>query len=806
MSRKSEKREFLIVQFEVKVLDKAEYHLKLQELTKCVEEQDWDAALKIAESVEWRRVKSLRTLNMVADVYEANKMYRECKTILLLAYDRASIGKSILYRLVEVCLKLGEMEEAVDFYTEFAEVAPHDNSRYILKYKIYRARRAPLQDQIAILEEYKDHEYTERWAYELARLYSKAGDQQKCVETCDDMILWFSEGGYVRKAMELKEKYQPLTPLQQAAYQRELKREKEESAAAAPAAPEKPVEPQAAEQPREVPEEKTAGSLDPSEMLQKMDQAGAAITRDVSVEDEPVKPEGAATDDYSVTSREFMGKTADLKEQLAKSIHDVFSGIRREAPQAPKAEAPEEQGRPGDTRTDTENLPIQELEQELMENRVSLAPKPEQAGQAQETPAEETPAAEEQQIEGQMSLEDFDLEALVNETADTLAAEASSKESEGEEEAAGDGEQQEDWSETAAENQQEEPEEAAEKPEEAKSPEMPAEAAEEPEKDQEILNEETKKIKPLYNEELEIPDPEPTPEEKAQRTITLSKLGQNTVPISIDEILREETPEERRIRILNDAKPVRMNDEQRKIFTYFARVPGMDQQILEAMNGVYEHAGEHTSKHGNIAIMGAPGTGKSQLSQGLLVAMCKDLELDAAKIARISGSAMNQKDPAKVVARMAGGFLIIEDPSMMNEETVQQLNRAMEFRTDCMVLIIEDEKADMRAMLKKYPEFARKFDKVISIPVFTNDELVTFARTYASENGYKMDEMGILALYTLIGNNQSERDPITISKVKDMVDKAMAHAGKGAKKRGRRKNSRKNSDDLIILQEKDFEV
>lgn len=323
--------------------------------------------------------------------------------------------------------------------------------------------------------------------------------------------------------------------------------------------------------------------------------------------------------------------------------------------------------------------------------------------------------------------------------------------------------------------------------------------------EQNAPTQETRQVKPLYNEELEIPDPEPTPEEKAQRTITLSKLGQNTIPISIDEILREETPEERRIRILNDAKPVRMNDEQRKIFTYFARVPGMDQQILEAMNGVYEHAGEHTSEHGNIAIMGAPGTGKSQLSQGLMVAMCKDLELDAAKIARISGASMNQKDPAKIVARMSGGFLIIEDASLMNEETVEQLNRAMEFRTDCMILIIEDEKADMRAMLKKYPEFARKFDKVISIPVFTNDELVTFARTYASENGYKMDEMGILALYTMIGNNQSERDPMTISKVKEIMDKAMAHAGKGSKKRGRRKKNR-NTDELIVLQEKDFEV
>ena len=412
-------------------MDKAEYHLKLQELTKCVEEHDYAAALSIVESVEWRRVKSIRTLNMVADVYEANRMYRECKTILLLAYDRASIGKSILYRLVEVCLKLGEIEEAVDFYTEFVEVAPHDNSRYILKYKIYRARRSPLQDQIAILEEYKDREYTERWAYELARLYSKAGDQQKCVETCDDMILWFSEGIYVRKAMELKQKYQPLSIMQQAAYQKELEREKLESG----------QEEQQAEQPQQHDREPAKGEtaeqsaaaaavsaaveaiVDSREMLQKMDEAGAAITRDVSVPEEQEKPRSDAIDDYSVTSREFMGRTADLREQLAKSIHDVFSGIRKEAPQvqqpAGEAEKPEEERMP------TEQLPVHELEQEQVEHRVRLAPKPEKTGEARES--------EEQQIDGQMSLADFDLEALVNETADSLSAEVASEQQKPEE-------------------------------------------------------------------------------------------------------------------------------------------------------------------------------------------------------------------------------------------------------------------------------------------------------------------------------------------------------------------------------------
>ena len=791
-------------------MDKAEYHLRLEELTKCVENRDYAGALTIVDSIEWRRVKSIRTLNMVADVYEANKRYRECKNILLLAYDRASIGKSILYRLVEICLKLGELEEAVDFYTEFAEVAPHDNSRFILKYKIYKARRSPVQDQIAILEEYKEREYTERWAYELAMLYSRAGNQQKCVETCDDLILWFSEGKYVRKAMELKQKYQPLSPIQQAAYQKELDRE----ASARRPAPEK-TEESAAVKAAEPPE--TAGSR---EILQRMDQAGAAITKDVSIPEEVPQKEDSA-DTASVTSREFMGKTADLREQLARSIHDVFSGIRKEAPQVEELEIPETEAAPD--RMATANLPIHELEPELVEPSIKPVERPVQ--DVREV------LAEEEQIEGQMSLKDFNLEALVQETADSLSeeiasdalvpAEASVQEKAEESLPEETEEKTEEPLPEEMEEKTEEPlpQETGEKTEEP-LPEETEEKTEEPlpqeteEKTEEPLPQEQEKKapeeaprpRPLYNEELEIPDPEPTPEEKAQRTITLSTIGQNTIPISIDELLMEETPEERRIRILNDAKPVRMNDEQRKIFTYFARVPGMDQQILEAMNGVYEHAGEHTSKHGNIAIMGASGTGKTQLTRSLMVALCKDLQLDVAKTARITGEAMNDRDPAKIVSKMSGGFLVIDGASEMTAETVEQLNRAMEFRTDCMILIIEDEKANMRAMLKQYPDFAGKFDKVISIPVFTNDELVTFARTYATENGCKMDEMGVLALYTLIGNHQSEREPMTISQVKDMVDKAMAHARKTPKKRGRKKAGRgRQQEDFIILQEKDFE-
>ena len=831
-------------------MDKTEYHLKLDELTRCVQEQDFNNALQIAESIDWRRVKSIRTLNMVADIYEVNKDYRNCKDILLLAYDRASIGKSILYRLVEISLKLGEVDEAVDFYTEYTEVAPNDNSRYILKYKIYKARRSPLADQISILEEYKDKEYTERWAYELATLYSKAGDNQRCVDACDDLILWFSEGKYVVKAMELKMKYQPLAPSQQDLYEKEKYRYlKAERPKVVP-----PARPRVEKSPARASSADSTGSQD---VLKRMDQAGAAITRNVNMND--AMDEAAATDDsvddYSITSREFIGKTANLREQLAKSIHEVFSGVKKEAPQVKdlgvsrELEMPEPEEVP-------ENLLVQDLEPEKVEAEVRPRPEAARTILSRPEPKAET---EEEQIEGQMSFADFDLDALLKETADSLSEEIASGDfdknrqltqapaqpgpAETEEYEAG-------RSATGIEGYEPEPaaevmmdvpkEHTAEAAAEAMEQEAAGEEdipdlsdALEAEADQEVSHgtsepenrfrdihefdemdeleagflQPQQSKKPLYNEELEIPDPEPTPEEKIQRTIPLNKIGQNTIPVSIEDVLREETPEERRIRILNDAKPTRMSDDQRKIFTYFARIPGMDQQILEAINNVYEHAGEHTSRHGNIAVMGAEGTGKSRLTYGLIVAMCKDLGIDAAKIARLEGSDMNHKDPAKIVAKMSGGFLIIENAGDMTAKTIDKLNRAMEFRTDCMILIIEDEKANMRALLKQYPQFAGKFEQVISIPVFTNDELVTFARTYATENGCKMDEMGVLALYTLIGNNQSEEEPVTISRVKEMVDNAMARAKKGTRRFGRRGSGRdKNKDQWTVLYEKDFDV
>ena len=785
-------------------MDKAEYQSKLEQLTSLANKEDYKGALEIVESVDWRRVKSIRTLSMVADVYEANKMYPEANDILLLAYDRSSIGKGILYRLVEVSVKMQDFESAEEYYEEFVSAAPHDTSRYLLRYKILRGQQAPLDEQIEVLEAYKEAEFTERWNYELALLYSKNGQIRQCVDICDELELWFSEGKYVTKALELKMKYEPLTPSQKSKY---------ENGGAASS-------------------EKEVGSL-----LNRMDQAGAAITQDAGAQEMAAARETEAGKKAepapSYTAPTFLGNTVDLHNELIKSIRNVFPDVKK------TAQAEQEVSEPEENRE--EDYDVRELEPENMD--VEVAPQPDADKTIltrPETVKKETPKAEAvkeeeaetaEKPEETSSADDLDLDALFQETAASLSDEIAhdsvlekALEEEQTEESLAE--------KTVEESQTAEPVKKPEEPLE-KQPEMA-----EPEEQDDVAESE-KEESPIHRLEdlektMEIPEPvivqpedldmeipqEPsqeaakdatkvmTVENTADRTIEMPSdvRKEETVPMSIEEVLREETPEERRMRILNDTQPEKLNDEQKALFTYFAKVPGMDQQILDAMHGVYHYAGDRTSRHGNIAIMGGYGTGKTRLSEGLVRAICVDLKIPATKMARLDAAELNRKDPAQVVAKLAGGFLLIERAGLMYPETIEKLSKAMDFRTDSLILIIEDEKTSMRGMFHNYPEFAKKFETVISIPVFTNDELVTFARTYARENGYKMDEMGVLALYTQIGDNQKEGEPMTITNVKDMVDKAIAHAEKGTRKLGR-KVSRKHrdSDDRVILYEKDFD-
>lgn len=936
-------------------MDKTEYHLKLEEINRLVDAQDYEGALTVADSIDWRRVKSVRTLCMVADIYEVNGELEKSMQMLQLAHKRSSIGKMILYRQVELALKMGLYDDAVKYYNEYLETASNDTSKYILKYKIYKAQKAPLENQIAILEEYKEREYTERWVYELAKLYKKAGQEKKCVETCDDLVLWFGEGKYVTKAMELKMTYTPLSPSQKEKYEKAKAAGKVAKPTAGPKLTEEvknTILPgvsaaamaglQKVEEEKEQAQEEVAAT---AEIPQE--SAETTVEETPATEEEPVKPE---TEIPHID-------TEKLQERLSRSFQEILSGFNRTKAvdafealgRAAGAEVPQE---PEAQEENMEEYHVQDLEPEAVNEGIISA----DSGVAGVSRTEmdelemmEKPKVEKPEDKEIISVQEVDLDALFAETSSSLAKEAGEDAAEkAEEEPAVEkvtaeeiiGEPEEVVAEETVDTAgdvleervegavetvtEEEPAEtltdaadeamaafeaslsglsldfAEETSSDAPETETSAESTEEPETEEDITGSEAAPVIEMeYPEETEETEPEiedldatrvipdvtkqdawhATPgdtqefnleeelkaalsgmdglreQEEAERSASLDPepetaseeeiaFEEKTEPMTeentteesvveegseteaeepegdhIDKMLEEaeiqpdisemtlerETPEEKRQRILNNTRPERLTAEQKQLFSYFAKVPGMDDQILDAIHGAYEYASEKTSHRGNIAIMGSHGTGKTRLSEGLVKAICKELGLKAVKYANLDASDINRKDPATIISKMAGGFLLIERASFMTPETIEKLSQAMDFRTDSMILLIEDDKANMRKMLADYPEFAEKFETVISIPVFTNDELVTFARTYARENGFRMDEMGVLALYTMIGDNQKEDEPITIGKVKEMVDGAIRKAS--GVKLGRKLSKRHtDADGRILLYEKDFDL
>lgn len=941
-------------------MDKTEYHLKLEEINRLVDAQDYEGALTVADSIDWRRVKSVRTLCMVADIYEVNGELEKSMQMLQLAHKRSSIGKMILYRQVELALKMGLYDDAVKYYNEYLETASNDTSKYILKYKIYKAQKAPLENQIAILEEYKEREYTERWVYELAKLYKKAGQEKKCVETCDDLVLWFGEGKYVTKAMELKMTYTPLSPSQKEKYEKAKAAGKVAKATTGPKLTEEVkntilpgVSAAAMAGLQKVEEEKEQAREEAAATAEiPQESAGTAVEETPATEEEPVKPE---TEIPHID-------TEKLQERLSRSFQEILSGFNRTKAvdafealgRAAGAEVPQE---PEAQEENMEEYHVQDLEPEAVNEGIISA----DSGVAGVSRTEmdelemmEKPKVEKPEDKEIISVQEVDLDALFAETSSSLAKEAGEDAAEKAEEepavekvtaeeiidepeevvaeetvdAAGDvlEERVEGAVETVTEEEPAETltdaadeamaafeaslsglsldfaEETSSDAPETVEPETEtsAESTKEPETEEDITESEAAPVIEMeYPEETEETEPEiedldatrvipdvtkqdawhATPgdtqefnleeelkaalsgmdglreQEEAERSASLDPepetaseeeiaFEEKTEPITeentteesvveegseteaeepegdhIDKMLEEaeiqpdisemtlerETPEEKRQRILNNTRPERLTAEQKQLFSYFAKVPGMDDQILDAIHGAYDHASEKTSHRGNIAIMGSHGTGKTRLSEGLVKAICKELGLKAVKYANLDASDINRKDPATIISKMAGGFLLIERASFMTPETIEKLSQAMDFRTDSMILLIEDDKANMRKMLADYPEFAEKFETVISIPVFTNDELVTFARTYARENGFRMDEMGVLALYTMIGDNQKEDEPITIGKVKEMVDGAIRKAS--GVKLGRKLSKRHtDADGRILLYEKDFDL
>lgn len=846
-------------------MDKNEYRAKLEEIGQLVDRQDYKGALKIVDTIDWRRVRSARTLCMVGEIYEANKRYEDSRKLLLLAHQRAPIGRTVIYRLVELSIKMGEFDEALNYYKKFVEISPNDNSRYILKYKIYRARRSPIEEQIAILQDYKSKEYTERWAYELARLYAKAGMKDACIEECDDLILWFSEGKYVTKAMELKMRFTPLTAAQQESYNK-AKGVPVRAVEIPKTVPVQMNEPFNQQQDKEI--EEILNSIKLGELTQE------APSETVKPQEAPMQPK----------------QPEDLPDRVAQGLRDVFQ---------PKAAVSEDMEtaatKEPSTATEEQGYVIKDLEPEDMTKGTEFKPFHIGSAMTMEVKAE-APKSEMLSSDGAAteafktdtkSLE-IDLEALLAETANELAQavaegtqetvqEANEEVVEEAEETAAEETKEEALAEISEEPGEEEVTEAVEETEEVveesskeaeedilpapaaakaamiaenlsavfeeKANEIEALAAENTEEESEEALAEAKEITEEALEETAETAEEAVEEtaeeevsEEATREIPVEEVKEAMGEIDFSQALEQEIEKETSVESQQEECHIKRvaasavdetqkssafqtaveglmrhhltEEEHRRLFTYFAPVPGMTQQINEALDTAQESACAKTSQAGNIIVTGREGSGKTRLSEGLIKALCKERQMEGAKVAFITAEELNKKDPIAIVGKLSGGFLVVENAGELDEEIVEDMSKAMEFKTNRLTVILEDLKPGIRSLEEKYPEFIKKFDSRIVIPVFTNDELVSFAKTYAKELGYKIDDMAVLALYTLIGDNQNEENPVTIGTVRGMMDEAIKKASKKGRRLGKKVAKRHLDDESgrIMLYEKDFDI
>lgn len=831
----------------MKILDKEEFRIKLEEINNLVEKKDYKGAMEVVDSIDWRRVKNVRTLCVVGEIYAANKRYNDSREIFLLAYHKAPIGKNILYRLIEISLKMGDIEEAMEYFEEFKEIAPNDNTRYVLKYKILRAKKASLNEQIAVLEEYKEKEFTEKWTYELAKLYYKAGNKEKCLEICDELILWFNEGTYVMKALDLKMRMGLLTGAEKEKYEKQFipKLLKPEEAKALKENMEKQEEKPAPEP--EKPEIESIQirndkDLEGAETLQEKISKGIRdifrakrTSYDEFDEEEEENPEEEQKEMLKTpSSEEEYDKVPELEEEFEKTkktekktepeetisekqeeasakepSFDFSQTIKMPELNIPRSmrnmmpkEAPEVEAKPFEDKADFDfNL----------EDTILAAA----SAQGIDIPEEkETPEIRKNHRE-----EEEKSEQVADLTMDDLEEEIFSEEDLRQAE--------QEFMKGPSAAQKEEVEiklpfdmSPSKKEEKTEIPDLESEdiidsrftADEEETEDEDILGdvfgddiqEEEEIFHDFSEEEEEIPE-EILPE---------SMRSREDEPALDEELLSEEEELERFIDSMNmeeetDALKIvprekELRDEEKKLFTYFIKIPGMKEQLLEALLDTQLAAADKTSKTGNIVVMGGRETGKTRLISSLIPAVCKELNLEAANVAYIFAEQINGKDLRKIMKKLSGGFFVIEDANQLDQETAEQLNQIMEEETEGLTVILEDEKIGMRKMLARYPKLAKKFTSVINIPVFTNDELANFAKVYAKENGYKIDNMGMLALYNLIGINQKEDEPMNIGAVKNLIDAAISKSQGGRLFKKNTSKKRMDRDGYIVLYEKDF--
>lgn len=821
----------------VKTLDKEEFRIKLEEINKLVQNKDYKGAMNIVDSIDWRRVKNVRTLCVVGEIYAANGRYEDSKEIFLLAYHKASIGKNILYRLVEISLRMKNVDEATEFYEEYKQVAPNDSSQYILQYKIARVKNISLDEQIKILEEYKEHEFTEKWSYELAALYYKAGEKEKSLELCNEIILWFSEGKYVMKAYDLKQRMGELTGEEKAKYEKQF-------------VP-KLIKPEEAGNIKKAEQDKPEDSEEEKDLEKE--------TSEKSTEEEE-QPEIIRIEK---NSRENDGAES-IQDKISKGIRDIFGGARKKADEElnEEKESSEEV-----TETEEDQIPEEIIKTDSTEKEPENVPELEaEPAKPGESPVINKQPENQKVNENQEEKEDFGKtmklpelkipDSMKNmEPSSAPKIEDIQKVDFAEMEKSGKEFNLEDTILAAASAQGIEiPKEEPLKEESTK-----AEKPEEKEREDKKLSDDLEKPDFLTSDsfgdhievkagDLKVPNIMPFEEEddvteedlkSAEEEFLHGPAGkkdlnadynledmdapadQDEETINVlqnpedNEDLSEEEELERFIESIQPKDEIDprdiiprekiLNDDEKQLFTYFVKIPGMREQLLNTLCDAQQAAADKTSRTGNIIVMGGKECGKTRLISGLIPAICKELNLEASKVAYVFADQINGKPIDQIFEKLSGGFLVIENANQLTQETVEMLDKAMEKETDGLTVIIEDEKIGMRKFIARYPKIVKKFTSMINIPVFTNDELVNFARVYTKENGYTIDQMGMLALYNLIGINQKEDQPMNIGAVKNLIDTAILKSQGGIRKFKRNISKKRiDRDGYIVLYEKDF--
>lgn len=852
-------------------MDKYEYKLKLDQMKSLTAEGKYEEAAEIADTINWRKIKNINALVKVGEIYEKVGRYDESKDVLLTAYDKSPIGRMIIYRLAEVAVRTKSFDEAKEYYQEFVEIAPHDNLKYVLKYEISKAQGADIGTLIGILEELKEQEYSEEWAYELAYLYHKAGMSEKCIDACDELILWFGDGPYVERALELKMLYQPLTKQQEDKYRTFRQRHD----GVVEVRPEDPLESgEIVPEPVQIKDVKMSAerfnTQNLQEELQRSMQEIMNATEKEAVNDtmdnikklvedipylqipsekEEVPQEEEVyqhieTDeeiDNSLKSnfQEMLvdedgqmslymqgGRVAEPQVSGQMSIEDVLADWEKTKRAAEAAlqeaeqrklesakaralqEAEELLGRLADVipMLDSGLTPKDLLDQKYLskdgqpnDNAVSMVTNMNQFLQQEIDRLSDENAQMDEQLAavGASPVGDYMANAGVaaEDAAQNVVA-AGVQELMTEEElpeiAMPEG--------IDTEIPQENVVSFAEYTQEQTRPEMLAETV-----DTEDAG--------TSAEDVEAAILAETARQMAKESVEKEELPEIELPGDLD-LGEEETAEEILPAIAEpEAFEVpdtisKLSKELREIFTYFVPITGMEEQLCQALTGASQHLAKGTTAGtGNMIIQGGSGSGKTVLATSMIKALQKETGKPNGKIGKIEASVLNQKDVAALLKKVAGGCLIIEKAGDLSRETALKLSLLLEQDTSGVLVIIEDTKHGIQKALSRDDGFAAKFSEKINIPIFTSDELVSFAKSYANEMGYTIDEMGVLALYNSISNIEHADRETTLTEVKEIVDKAVAHSEKGGLKKAFSiiTSRRYDEDDYIILREKDFD-